>query len=463
MIPWLYFLQEDEQLLIETFTHKYTVHGPRIFGKPTLHAVKMRRKGIALESTQYLRLRDTLTGELRTEIGPQLYFLKASEEVVEKQSAIALKKHQYVRLLDKRTGRIRVERGEALVMLSPTEEVIGKVSDGIVVDDDTAVLVRNLSTGELSLITEPQVFFPKPDEEILEKRTKIRHEDHQVVVIRDPRGQYVFRKGADAGRAFFLEPYCELVEFRWSTGIHKDKRSLNVTRLDIRPKFMWYEFDVRTKDNVELVVGVTFFWQIADAEKMVHVTDDAPGDLCSHARSRIIQAVSQVTLEQFLSSFNAIVREAVSESSDAFYAERGLVIHSVEVRQIGCKDAGTQQILMEIIQETTNRLNRLQKQQSENEVSLQKVQGDIQAEELRGRLIELQRQHTRVTAEADGEGEARKILTFLEVLGDQLTLTDKTTLFNVLRQQDKIEALSSGNARVFITPQNASLQLDVEA
>ncbi len=463
MIPWLYFLQEEEQLLVETLTRKYTVQGPRIFGKPAFHTVKKRRKGIALESTQYLRIRDTLTGELRNEIGPQFYFLKSSEEIVEKPSAIALKKHQYIRLLDKQSGRIRVERGEALVIPSPTEEVIGKVSDGVIVDDDTAALVRSLSTGELSLITEPQVFFPKPDQEILEKRSKIRLEDHEVVIIRDPRGQYIFRKGADAERAFFLEPYCGLVEFHWSTGIHKDKRSLTITRLDLRPKFMWYEFDVRTKDNVELVIGITFFWQIVDAEKMVHVTDDAPGDLCSHARSRIIQVVSQVTLEQFLNSFNAIVREAVSESADAFYAERGLVIHSVEVRQIACKDAGTQQILMEIIQETTNRLNRLQKQQSENEVSLQKVQGDIQTEELRGQLLELQRQHTRVEAEADGEGEARKILTFFEVLGDQLTLTDKTALFNILRQQDKIEALSSGNARVFITPQNASLQLDVEA
>jgi len=101
--------------------------------------------------------------------------------------------------------------------------------------------------------------------------------------------------------------------------------------------------------------------------------------------------------------------------------------------------------------------------QVENEVGLQKVQGDIQAEELRSQLIELQRQHTRVEAEADGEGEARKILIFFEVLGDQLTPTDKTALFNILRQQDKIEALSSGNARVFITPQNASLQLDVES
>jgi hypothetical protein len=33
-----------------------------------------------------------------------------------------------------------------------------------------------------------------------------------------------------------------------------------------------------------------------------------------------------------------------------------------------------------------------------------------------------------------------------------LTLADKMTLFHALRQQDKIDSLSSGNAKLFITP-----------
>jgi hypothetical protein len=44
-----------------------------------------------------------------------------------------------------------------------------------------------------------------------------------------------------------------------------------------------------------------------------------------------------------------------------------------------------------------------------------------------------------------------------------LTQADKMTLFHTLRQQDKIDSLSSGNAKLFITPKEAGLQLDVEA
>ena len=256
--------------------------------KPPTHLVKQKRKGVTLEATSYLRLRDTLTGQVSIQTGPQLYFVKASEAVLEHKEAIALKNLQYVRLLDKQTGRIRVEHGEALVIPTPTEGLVGSISEGVIVDDETAVLVRNISTGELSLITEPQVFFPALDQQIVETRAKLRLEDHEAVVVRNPRGEYLIRRGADPQRAFFLEPYCELVTFHWSTGIHKDKRALTITRLDLRPKFMWYEFEVRTRDNVELIVGVTFFWQIADPARMVRTTDDAPGDLCSHARSCII-------------------------------------------------------------------------------------------------------------------------------------------------------------------------------
>jgi hypothetical protein len=52
-------------------------------------------------------------------------------------------------------------------------------------------------------------------------------------------------------------------------------------------------------------------------------------------------------------------------------------IEAIEVRSITCKEPATQRILQEIIQETTNRLNQLQKQESENEVSLKRIQGQI--------------------------------------------------------------------------------------
>ena len=101
-----------------------------------------------------------------------------------------------------------------------------------------------------------------------------------------------------------------------------------MTVFDSRPWYMNYEFVVRTSDNVELLLSISFFWSLENIAFMIRNTDDAPGDICHHARSEIIQAVSKVTLKQFMENFNFIVHKTILESNDPFYEERGSKIHS---------------------------------------------------------------------------------------------------------------------------------------
>ncbi|KAA3664968.1 MAG: hypothetical protein DWQ04_03010 [Chloroflexi bacterium] len=192
---------------------------------------------------------------------------------MDERKGITLKQNDYVRLIDSKTGQIRVERGEQIVYLQPTEKMLTKVERGVNVDEETAVLIRSTTTGQLSLITDKQVFFPKADEQIVEVRNRIKLEDREAIIIKDKDGRYIFRRGTDDERAFFLQPHQELVRMRWSTGIHKDRRDLVITKMDLRPKFMWYEFEARTEDNVELIIGITFFWEVTELEKMIAVTD----------------------------------------------------------------------------------------------------------------------------------------------------------------------------------------------
>ena len=503
LLPWIYFVQEDEQLLIESFTQRKVINGPGRYVARPFEKVT-RRNGVRLNPTEYAHTANMLTGELRniqgpqlyfptasehveevtealalkenqyayilnnetgdvrTIRGPQLYFPEANEHVVTVQNAIPLKEFQYTRILDNSTGKVRVMRGETTVYLEPNEQVIGnRIEDGVNIDEKTAVIVRDMTTGQQTLITEKQVFIPAANQELVEVRHRIRLEDHETVIIKDKDGRFVFKHGRDSERSFFLEPYNELVTLRWSSGLHKDRRELQLTHIDIRPKYMWYEFEVRTKDNVELVIGITFFWQIVNVEAMIRMTDDTAGDICSHARSTIIQAVSKVTLEGFLDDFNNIVRNAaLGESEVAFYSERGVQINAVEVRSVACKDPETQAILMEIIQETTNRLNRLQKQESENEVQLKKLQGDIESENARGGLLSVRRDHAKTEALTDGEAEAERVKQFLTGLGDTLTIEQKVSIFNTLRKRDMLETLSKGSASVYFTPADVNLSIE---
>ncbi|WP_017718324.1 hypothetical protein [Kamptonema formosum] len=547
-LPWIYYLKEDEQLLVEGFTRRWTVNGPAVFYSQPWWRVQ-RRKAKTLGPTEYLRLRDTLTGELRNEFGPKLYFPAASEEILEQLSAIPLKSNQYIRLIDKRTGAIRVERGDRSVCLNPTEQILEPVREGVNIDEGTAVLVRDISTGQLQLISDPQVFIPAANQEIVELRTpillqqnqyvkvidkstgmirvergersfyltpaeeiiedilssigegvnidehtavlvrdtqtgtlrlitetqvfcpeanqeivevrqRILLENHETVVVKDRFGDYSIKRGTGDERSFFLQPYEELVEFRWASGLHKNEKNLIFTHIDGRPKFMWYEFEARTQDNVELIIGLTFFWQIVDVAAMIQATDDTTGAICAHARSLIIQSVSQVSLERFLAGFNAIVRQAVLGVEDSFYAERGVALHAVEVRSVACKDPDTQRILLEIIQETTNRLNRLQKQEGDNDVKLKEIEGEIEVERLKGQLLDLRRQHAQTEAVTAGEAEAIRVRAFFDGLGNGMPASEKLAIFNTLRKQDAIAALSEGSAQLYFTPADVDLSIE---
>lgn len=459
IFPWIYFLKDEEQLLLEGFTKKWTVNGPgTFFVKPMVSASK--RRGISLMPTEFMKIRNLLNGEIRIQQGPCFFFLEAYDELIKRYEVFVLQHNEYMKIIDKTTGKIRVVTGPNHVVLEPNEEILTAPTKGINIDEHTAVLVRNTSDGSLRLVTKNQVFFPAANEEIEEVRSRILLENHESVILKDKDGKYRIVHGNQVDQSFFLQPYEELLQLRWSSGIHKENRNLKITHIDSRPKFMWYEFGVRTKDNVELILGVTFFWQIVDVEKMIRTTDDAPGDICSHARSMIIQSVSKSSLEKFLDSFNDIVRDAIINDKDPFYTQRGVDIHSVEVRSVTCKEESTQQILQEIIQETTNRLNRLLKQQSENEVRLNEVKGNIDIEQQKGELLAIQRENALKEAEITGECEAVKVGKFFEKLADSLSEADKIAIFNTLKKVEYIDKLGKSNANMFFTPNDVDLRIE---
>merc|ERR1719197_220608 len=122
----------------------------------------------------------------------------------------------------------------------------------------------------------------------------------------------------------------------WGSGTSQDDLEANVvanakqvrfkvpvTKIDLRSQYAFFEYTVRTADNVELQLEGTIFWQVVDVPKMIQRTSDPKGDVWYHARSSLIQAVSQVTLEGFMSKFNDIVSTAV-QVDDSFYSERGV-------------------------------------------------------------------------------------------------------------------------------------------
>merc|ERR1712178_410406 len=210
-----------------------------------------------------------------------------------------------------------------------------------------------------------------------------------------------------------LPPYNEIVGLDWSRGRKRDMKGLLIERFDCRPQFMKFEFNCRTSDNVELVLEGTFFWEVVDLPKMVNITGDTSGDLCNHARSQFIRVVSQITLKVFMNTMHDVAKKVFQEDPD-FYSRRGVKVHSLEITRYQCADYSTSEILEQIIQETTNRMNRLSQQESENEVKLFKMQGQIQQEMLNSDLLAIQQDHAEADARIRGRGEAEQVSAFIK-------------------------------------------------
>ena len=398
---------------------------------------------------------DEGTGVIRVVQGPAvLKPLKATERVGRRRDALQLLKHQYVKLVDQATGQERVEVGEATIVPGPNEDAVGAdgevgsegaVRDAVNVDDETAVLVLSKLSGQQRLVTTRGLLVPDKHDEILEVRKLVRVQPHEVAVVRDNDRSYHFHAGNSSGNArgsaFFLQPRDELVTMHWSSGTSPEDLKNNVvrkvtsvaykvpvTKIDMRSQYAFFEYSVRTSDNVELLLEGTIFWKVSDVAKMIERTGDPKGDVWYHARSALIQAVSKVSLETFMASFNTIVAEAAA-TDPAFYEERGVVLHNLEVVSYVCKDAATASVLQDIIQETTNRINRMQKQRSENEVEMEKVSAQIEIEKQRSGLIKEQTANEKLQASVAGEAEgmrlAQSTMAFMKMLAPAVESADE--------------------------------------
>jgi len=240
------------------------------------------------------------------------------------------------------------------------------------------------------------------------------------------------------------------------------KRDLKIDRFDCRPQFMWNEIDCRTKDNVELVLETTLFWEVTDLAVMVRKTGNLTGDIYNQIRSQFIKHAAQVTLKGFMEELHRISKAIFEEDRD-FYTSRGVSIHSLEVTKYSCSEKRTSEVLQQIIEETTNRLNRLSQAESENEVKIFKMQGQIEQEKLNGELLEIQHEHSKNEAAVFGAAEAERVASFIQGLSkDVPKLEDRIQMWQTLRKNDALSVVSQGGASLYYTPNDVNLSIKTD-
>merc|ERR1719297_10854 len=156
---------------------------------------------------------------------------------------------------------------------------------------------------------------------------------------------------------------------------------------------------------------------------MFAMTGDPPGDICYHVRSVFVRKVAGVTLKAFMDDLHELAKHALKDIE--FFTVRGLRVNAFDIGRYYCADKSTSEILEQIIQETTNRMNRLSQAESENEVNLFRTQGQTEQIRLNSTLLELQHEQTQKEALISGKSEADRVAAFLKSLAAEVPQLDE--------------------------------------
>lgn len=447
-----------------------------VFTPQPYQVILETRYATLLTPKQYALVEHGLSAKKRHEQGPKLLKLGAYDKLLHVKDRVVLMKDQYIVFKNVKGGTQRVIRGPSSFVPEPSESAVGGIQQAPFIDVDTAVLVKNRATGQQRLVSQKGAFFPEADEQVMETRSLIRVLPHQAIVVRDEQSRVSIYNGAEGVTAFFLPPYTKIVEMMWSdfSAIPKDSdeekavAKVPVQKIDLRTRKIFFSYEVPTSDNVKLRLDGTIFWKVVSVSQMVNTTPDAEGDVWHHSRSALIQAVSKITLQNFMTYFSNITDDAMKlQAADGFYSDRGVVVESMELTKFDTVDASTSQILQQIIQETINRINRLQTQESTNEVAKSALAAEIQLEVQRTALIKARAHNAKLEAEMQGEADGGQVMraaaAFIGGLNNSVPDVDQRVKLYAMHQRlasknVDTKNLAAGNAKLFMTAADINLK-----
>lgn len=182
--------------------------------------------------------------------------------------------------------------------------------------------------------------------------------------------------------------------------------------------------------------------------------------LGNHTRSEILSRVSQYNMKEFMELPNSKLMDSVnSEKTDSFYESRGVNVIRVEILQKRCKDPEIQKIFKQIIDEKTNRIKNIEKQEADNEIKLRDLTGKIDAEKLFGNLLKIKKENERQENQADGIAEGSRIQNFLGNLGDDIPLEKKLQIYFDIQNTKRLEALTQSKTTLYLTPKDVDTKV----
>ena len=180
----------------------------------------------------------------------------------------------------------------------------------------------------------------------------------------------------------------------------------------------------------------------------------------NHTRSEILSQVSVYNMKEFMELPNTqLIGSVNSEDNDSFFESRGVNVIRVEILQKRCKDSEIQKVFKQIIDEKTNRIKKVEKQEADNEIKLCDLHGQIDAEKLQGTLLKIKKENERQENQADGVAEGSRIQNFITNLGEEIPLEKRLQIYLDVQNTKRLDILSKSNTTLYLTPKEVDTKV----
>jgi len=389
-----------------------------------------------------------LYGHREVRIGPTTFSLHLGEKLEEVRSEYVLTKYNGLLVKTLRDFEEHVAGSEFLVegpkvyVPSKNEEVVKEVA-GIPLSDTEGIYVQDRNTGDTRLVKgteESLIYFLKPNEQLFEKeltkdelaglglREQTSREGVRVLTRQAANNSYLEDKsnalvleleeneivniydGSDVRiergpKTTFLGPYERPKVLTLSGGKPIKDSALKVALLKLGPDFIYDRISVRTNDNAQLNVDVTYKWKFDlddDELQKAFNLEDFVGYAAETLSSEIRSAAAQHDFEDFHAKSLEYAKEAIFGNGETRkFEENGLEIFGVDITAITPRDPEIADKLHEAIKQNMDiYCNRLV-QSAKIEAEKQEVDGKMKIAETRNKLIQKELENRSLEALGD--------------------------------------------------------------
>jgi major vault protein len=392
----------------------------------------------------------------------------------------------------------------------PLELTLLEKRRAIPLDENEGIYVRNLSTGDIKMVTGQTYLLSateelwekelnKDIEELLNEQNKTRISSgkklkSRVVTYRAPHNSVVqvFDYRSKTDRIIFgpelikLGPHEDFTLLSLSGKKPKVENAIKCLYVMLGPDFMTDIIEVETRDHARLVVTLSYSWRFninqknIDECRKIFTVNDFVGDACKNLAARIRGAVSTVTFENFHNLCQNIVKSAIFgvdengiTKSMIKFESNNLIITNVDVQSYQPLDEKTRnnlsqstdlsiQFINQNQKEESDHKHLINKEESEGRLRIQKLEDDTHAERENIKLL-----HKKVATEAvktsgNLAARAHAIAKGNEIQGN--TLVDQSKLRVQARELEEMSILleEEENVKAEILKKEQIVDLDLD-